>query len=66
MLAFFRIIAGLAIPSVLILLTGAGGIIIPILLLAGEMTDRGEFYYEFDILSPRDVMNNYFNRELLK
>ncbi|MCK4889777.1 MAG: dimethyl sulfoxide reductase anchor subunit [Candidatus Aminicenantes bacterium] len=66
LLTLFRIIAGLAIPSVLILLTGAGGIIIPILLLAGEMTDRGEFYYEFDILSPRDVMNNYFNRELLK
>jgi len=66
LLAVSRLIAGLAVPLVLVLLTDAGGMIFPILIFIGELIDRGEFYYEFDILSPRDVMNNYFNNALLK
>ena len=63
---FLRLFPGLIIPLALILRSGAAGAIIPVLLFVGELIDRGEFYYEFDILSPRDAMDDHFRNELLK
>ncbi len=62
---FLRLFPGLIIPIALILRSGAAGAIIPILLFVGEVIDRGEFYYEFDIITPRDAMDDHFRNELL-
>lgn len=63
-LAFCRLVPGLILPSAIFFITGIWGFVLLLLLFAGEVLDRGEFYYEFDILSPRYVMENFFKLKL--
>jgi len=62
-LSFLRLVPGSIVPIILVILNGPGGITLPLLLL-GELTDRGEFYHEFEILTPRVMMTKFLNLEI--
>ena len=53
-LTAFRIISGIALPWILVLLPGISlsNILILCLILAGELTDRFEFYLEMEVVIP--------------
>jgi len=63
-LFFVRIVPCLAVPSILFLFQGSGGLLLPTLILIGEVLDRSEFYHELEIFTPGKKISQYFNQKI--